>query len=533
MNPSSSVISDAAERLSRELGPLLGSEHVLTDEQDLRFFSQDIAGIAQQASCVIAPGSVDELARAIAMITTAGFAIVPRGGGASYTGGYHADRVRSVIVDTRRLRRIVEVNTADACVTVECGCTWQALEAALRPHGVRTPFWGPLSGAVATVGGSLSQHAILWGSARHGVSAESVLALDVVLANGSLVSTGSAAIRGGRPFFRHYGPDLSGVFLGDAGALGVKARATLKLIRRPTVVETASFSFDTHAALTAAMTDVARADLVSECLGMDPVLQRQRLKRAGLVSDRKAVSGVISSSRSIGTRIREAARVAAAGRRFLDDISYSMHVGAEGRNAATVAAALGEVRSIVTGSGGREIENSMPKALRSKPFVPMSSAIGPQGERWLPVHAVLRLSDALAAWSAVQAMLAEYQAAFDRCGVVVGVLTAIVAGSAFVLEPVFYWPAPRTLYYERVLDTATLARLQSFPPNPAAESLVFEVRGRLARLFLERGATHLQIGRTYLYHEGLKPEARALIDSIKQAVDPRGLMNPGALGLGG
>ena len=114
-----------------------------------------------------------------------------------------------------------------------------------------------------------------------------------------------------------------------------------------------------------------------------------------------------------------------------------------------------------------------------------------------------------------------------------GVLTAIVGSNAFVLEPVFYWPAPRTLYYERVLDDATRAKFDDFPPNPAGEALVIEMRARLTQLFLERGATHLRIGRTYRYREGLRPEPWQLLEAIKRAVDPRELVNPGALGLSG
>jgi len=60
---------------------------------------------------------------------------------------------------------------------------------------------------------------------------------------------------------------------------------------------------------------------------------------------------------------------------------------------------------------------------------------------------------------------------------------------------------------------------------------VKEARSRLTSLFLARGATHLQIGKTYRYREGLRPEAWRLLEALKRAVDPRGLVNPGALGL--
>jgi D-lactate dehydrogenase (cytochrome) len=524
---------DAAS-LATTLERLLGAGAVLTSEADRRFFSQDISGPrAHIAACVIQPRSVEQLAAAVAATTAAGLAVVPRGGGSSYTGGYVPPCNECVLVDTRALERVLEINTTDMYVVVEAGCTWQSLLTMLEPHDVRTPFWGPLSGATATVGGSLSQNAILWGSARYGVSAETVLGLDVVLADGSLLGTGAASLAAGRPFFRHYGPDLTGLFLGDTGALGIKARATLKLIRRPAWVETASFGFATHAQMAGAMTDIAREGLVSECFAMDPVLTAQRMKRAGLARDLQAVRGVITSARGLGAGLREAARLTLAGRGFLDAAPYSMHVGTEGRSEAAVGDALAEVRRLVAARDGREVENTIPKVLRGQPYVPMSSAIGPTGERWLPVHALVPLSDAVAAWDAVRALLDARRADFERLGIQVGVLTAIVGASAFVLEPVFYWPAPRTPYYERVLDEPTLRKFADFAPNPEGEALVFDTRSRLTQLFLERGAAHLQIGRTYRYREGLSPPAWRLLEAIKDAVDPRGLVNPGVLGLGG
>ena len=509
----------------------LGADHVLTGLEDRRFYSQDIGAAGAVPVCVIQPDTVEQLAGAVRIITSAGVAVVPRGGGVSYTGGYQPDRESSVVIDTGRLDRVVEINPADMYVTVECGCTWRRLWDTLRAAGLRTPFWGPLSGGRATIGGSLSQHAILWGSVRYGASPDSVLSLDVITADGTILKTGSAAVRGAKPFFRHYGPDLTGLFLGDGGALGIKARAVLKLMRQPAAVQTASFGFDTKEALCGAMADVAREGLVSECFGMDPGLQRQRLKRASLGKDLKALSGVVTSARSLTEGIKAAAKVAIAGRRFLDDVPYSLHLGSEGRDDASVSAAMKAVRGIVDGLGGYEVENTIPKVMRGDPFVPMSSAIGPEGERWLPVHALVPLSDAAEAWTAVTELFARYAERFERYGIVVGVLTSIAGSTAFVLEPVFYWPAPRTLFYDRMLDGETTTRFKDFPPNPEGEATVFEVRSQLTKLFLERGATHLQIGRTYRYREGLQPEAWSILESVKRTVDPAGLINPGVLGL--
>ena len=60
---------------------------------------------------------------------------------------------------------------------------------------------------------------------------------------------------------------------------------------------------------------------------------------------------------------------------------------------------------------------------------------------------------------------------------------------------------------------------------------MFRMRDELTALFLGRGATHLQVGRAYRFREGLAPDTFALLEAVKQALDPRGLMNPGVLGL--
>lgn len=525
------MANTTSEALIGQLVAEIGKDAVLTGEEDRRWFSMDISGQGTATAAAVAcPSTVEQLARVVAVATAAGHAVIARGGGASYTRGFVPDTDKSVVIDTRKLDRVVDIDAASMHVTVEAGCTWKALTNALAAQGLRTPFWGPLSGSVATVGGSVSQNAILWGSARYGVSAESVVGIDVVLADGTLLALGAGAARGATPFLRNFGPDLTGLFLGDCGALGVKARITLKLIPAPAAVLPASFGFDDRNSYLAALGEVAREGLATECFGMDPVLQKQRLKRGSVKQGIKALQGVVASQ-GLLSGLKDVAKVAIAGRDFLDDVNYSMHVCTEGRDEAAASSALAAIRRIVAAKGGREVPDSVPKLMRGAQYVPMSSSIGPLGERWLPVHALVPLGDAAGTWNAVQALFDEHAKAFEKHGIEVGVLSAVVGSGAMALEPVFYWQAPRTLYYKRVLDEAATAGFTDFPPNPEGEALVFEVRGKLSALFSARGCSHLQLGRTYPYRAGITPAAWALLVAIKKSVDPAGLMNPGVLGL--
>jgi len=517
------------EQLREQLIDILGSERVLADKQDLEFYSSDIFGGDRIASLVIRPDTTASLADATGAITSSGYAVIGRGGGTSYTGGYVPERSTSVVVDTSDLKRIVEINQDDMYVTVEAGVTWQQLYEALKDLDVRTPFWGPLSGSLATVGGALSQNSILWGSTSHDVSAASVLSLEVVLADGSVLNTGSAAT-GAKPFFRNYGPDLTGPFLGDCGALGIKSRATLRLMRRPSEFRLASFNFDQREKLSRAMVSISQEGLAASCFAMDPMLQYQRIKRASMGQGVKALKGVLSAGKTTFSGIRDAMRIAVAGKRFLDDNGYSLHVVIETADKASADASLAHLVKLCTGEGTK-IENTVPTMMYSNPFVDMTSSIGPAGERWAPMHGLFPLSDADAAWQSIEALFDEYMESFDRLGIMVGYLLALVSSTVFVIEPVLYWPGPRTVWHQRVLDADQQKKLTEFPDNAEVNATVKEVRDRLNHLFADLGASHLQIGKKYRYHENLQLPARTLLEAIKTAVDPKGLMNPTALGL--
>ena len=262
---------------------MIGSEYLLLDADACSFYAQDVFTKGLPAVAVVRPGNTDELCAVVKSLTAAGHAVIPRGGGMSYTSGYVPALTGSVIVDLGRMDRIITIYKEDMYVTVESGCTWKALHEALENSGLRTPFWGTLSGIKATVGGGLSQNSIFWGSGQFGSAVDSVISLDVVLADGSLVTTGSGAQINGSPFFRHFGPDLTGLFTCDTGALGFKARVTLRLIPKLPAKQYVAFDFKTAADTISAMSDIGRMGLAMECFGFDPFLQKQRMKRESLV----------------------------------------------------------------------------------------------------------------------------------------------------------------------------------------------------------------------------------------------------------
>ena len=164
----------AAERpaVINQLKQIVGNDHVLTDYESREFYSTDLSFRPTEiAEVVVQPGSLDELSAAVSAAADAGMAVVPRGGGMSYTSGYTPKQANTMLVDMRKMNRVIEVNADDMYVIVETGCTWKELYETLAPHGVRTPYWGPLSGAYATIGGALSQNSLFHGSGVGGTAA--------------------------------------------------------------------------------------------------------------------------------------------------------------------------------------------------------------------------------------------------------------------------------------------------------------------------------------------------------------------------
>ncbi|MDX1517438.1 MAG: FAD-binding oxidoreductase, partial [Woeseiaceae bacterium] len=494
-------------------------------------YAQDVYTKTLPALAVVQPGSTEELAAAVKCITSSGHAIIARGGGMSYTSGYVPTEEGSVIVDMQRMNRVLDINPVDMTVSVECGCTWKSLHEALEGSGCRTGYWGTLSGIHATVGGGLSQNSIFWGSGRYGTAADAVLSLDVVLADGSIVRTGSAAQRNAVPFFRHYGPDLTGLFTCDTGALGLKAAATLRLVPVRDHREGLSFDFGDYRSLVAAMSDIARADLAHECFAFDPRLQAVRLQRESLMSDVKKLAGVMKAGGSVLGALREGAKVAVAGRGYMKNVQYSLHVMIEDRSRAAVLDAAAAVREICDGHGGREIENSIPTILRANPFTPLNNMVGPNGERWVPVHVLVAHSQAEAVLSGVLAVLDKHDAAMEEHGIGWGYLLATVSTNGFVIEPVFFTPDALNEIHEATVEEHVLKKMRRFDANPAAAAVTAGIRAELLQLFNDAGGIHMQIGKAYPYRTGLRPESWRVIDALKSAVDPERRVNPGSLGL--
>ncbi|MDX2144991.1 MAG: FAD-binding oxidoreductase [Rhodospirillaceae bacterium] len=509
---------------------IVGRDGVITDEAERIYYSQDYYRQGSTTLAVIRPSSIAQLAATVARATTHGLAVYPRGAGYSYTDAYLPTKP-GITLDMRSMSRILDINTTDMFVTVEAGCSWAALDSALEPHGVRAPFWGPLSGLRATIGGAVSQGAISLGSGKYGVSAESVLSLDVVTADGKIIKTGSDGQPNHSPFFRNYGPDLTGLFCGDSGALGLKAHVTLRLMRRPNVNQGLAFGFTSMEGLVQASAAVAQEGLVSESLGLPARVVGLRSSSGGLADDLRTLWTVAKAQANPIDAIVQVAKIAVAGRRFFANLEQTLNVVVEGPNAESVKGQARAVRKAV-GNIGVEIANTVPTVLRAMPFRD-HDMVSHTGQRQLPPSTILPFSKVMAFHTAFTARVAAHAAEMTRHGMSVLPVFSTVGTNGFLYEPVIAWNDAPDEFHRRHSAKITIEKAKDFRNNPDARDLAQTIRGYMIDCAYAHGGVHLQIGKVYPYLRDRNPAAVAAVKALKALVDPKNLINPGALGLPG
>ncbi len=504
-------------------------DELITDNDELKYLSTDIYRAGDMPVIGVRPASINALTAAIKVASTSKLQVIPRGGGASYSDGYVAKDLEYVLLDLGDLSS-VEIDDTNATVTVGAGVTWAQLKTSLDAEGWRTPFWGPFSGIAATIGGSLSQNSISHGSGGYGISADSVLGMDIVLANGEILTTGAAAA-GGAAGVRHFGPDLTGLFTGDCGAFGIKASITLPLIRSKAYFRAASFAFEGFNSLHAGMRASSLEGLDDENFALDAALSQGQLGKEENAGRYLEIITTVFKTHGFFRGLPQLFKIAFGTKRTIKNIKFACHYIIDGSSDAEVKAKLARLR-VVLSSHGEEIMNTVPSVVRGMPFAPLFNTLGLAGERWVPLHGVMSHSQAPLFHAALQEFYGERKDDMDRYGIWTGGMFTSVGSSGFLYEIAIYWPDARSVYHERVLDAEYLASLPVYDDNPEAREYVDGMKSDLIELYVKHSASFFQIGRAYDYQQRLNPAAAKLLADIKTSLDQDGVINPGVIGLG-
>lgn len=219
-----------------KLTAIVGPDHVLTGE---RVTSRAVGWVDHggcRARAIVRPGSTDEVSRVLAACHEAGQPVVTFGGLTGLVRGAVAGE-DEVALSLERMQRIEQVDVVGRTMTVEAGVPLQLVQEAAEEHGLLYPVDFGARGS-AHIGGSVATNAGGNGVIRYGMTRESVLGLEAVLADGTVVSAMNRMIKNNAAY------DLKQLFIGTEGTLGVVTRLVLRLRELPRDTQTALVACD-------------------------------------------------------------------------------------------------------------------------------------------------------------------------------------------------------------------------------------------------------------------------------------------------
>ncbi len=240
-----------------ELAAALPDGRVVTDPDIVEAYSRDHAAAVAppgRARCLVSARTTGEVAATVRWASRHDVPVVPRGGGTGLAGGAAAVD-GCVILSLARMNAIRELDPADEVAVAEAGVLNADLDRAAAAHGLMYPP-DPSSYEISTIGGNLATNAGGLRCVKYGVTRDAVLGLEVVLADGRVVRTGRRTVKGVA------GYDLTGLFVGSEGTLGVITSATLRLRPRPSAPPaTVAATFPSFGAAARAVTAILQARL--------------------------------------------------------------------------------------------------------------------------------------------------------------------------------------------------------------------------------------------------------------------------------
>ncbi len=363
--------------LPAALTSIVGARHVRQAPAERATYAMD--GLPTRRclpDVVVLPGTREEVIAVIRLLATLGIPFVPRGAGTGLSGGALAQDGAVLIVLTR-LNRILKLDPANRSAVVEPGVVNARLSAATRPHGLHYAP-DPSSQSACTIGGNVAENAGGPHCLKYGVTANHILALEVVLATGETVVLGSP---GGEP----WGPDLVGLFVGSEGNFGVATRISVRLTPLPRAVRTLLADFMALRAAGEGVSAIIAAGIVPAALEM---------------MDQSCIQAVEDS-------------VYAAG--YPRDAAAVLLVELDGRDDGAVETEADAVTAILKGAGARGVRSAKNEAERERLWQGRKKAFGAMGR----LSRDLVVQDAVVPRSALPDVLETIAGIAARHGLVV------------------------------------------------------------------------------------------------------------------
>lgn len=236
------------------LKAIVGEDHVRTDAAARETYGADALKRGHPPDVVVTPDGVDEVAAIVRACAERGVPLVPRGAGTGYTGG--AVPVRGgLVLSMERMNRILEIDEENLVAVVEPNVITGELQAAVERVGLFYPP-DPASLKQSVIGGNVAECAGGPRAFKYGTTKQYVLGLEAVLPTGAIVETGGKVVK------NVVGYDLTHLLVGSEGTLAIITKIILRLVPKPPVQSTLRATFpDVHGAV-AAVSHIVRARVV-------------------------------------------------------------------------------------------------------------------------------------------------------------------------------------------------------------------------------------------------------------------------------
>ncbi len=213
------------EQVVAELKALAGEENVLTSPEELLCYSYDSTVLQHLPEVAVLPQSTGEVAAIVRLANREKTPIVPRGAGTNLAGGSIPIR-GGIVLSLTRMTEILEIDDINMVAVVQPGVVTGTLQSEVARKGLYYPP-DPASLKVTTVGGNVAMNAGGPHALKYGVTSDYVMGLEVVLPSGKVIRTGGKAVK------NVTGYNLTQLFVGSEGTLGVTTEITLRLIPQP------------------------------------------------------------------------------------------------------------------------------------------------------------------------------------------------------------------------------------------------------------------------------------------------------------
>ena len=246
------------DKVKKALIDIVGEENFTNNLIDLISYSKDASEHRHRPDAAVWPGTAEEISAILKLANKDRFPVIPRGAGTSLAGLAVAEK-GGVILDLIRMNKIISVSVTDRLAVVQPGVVYADLERALEPHGFFFPP-DPASGTVATLGGNVATNAGGIKGAKYGTTKDYVLSLQIVLPDGRMMRTGSKCMKSSS------GYDLTKLFVGSEGTLGIVTEITLKINPKPSLSATAMATFEDVEDAGRAVSEIMHSGIIPSAL---------------------------------------------------------------------------------------------------------------------------------------------------------------------------------------------------------------------------------------------------------------------------